>query len=153
MAEAAEGRFLGFLHSFLRFWHAMREPKRKTISRMLPRLDGRIRAPRRSFGGSSEGRLAFIFGEFRPGPSQTGIRMGPMGIHMDLYGSDRHPYGSVWSLLVPSWFPIGSLLVPYWFPIGSLLVPDLFPIASLLLPYWFPDLGAPDLGAKASKSK
>ncbi len=37
------------------------------ISRMLPRLDGRIRAPRRSFGGSSKGQLAFIIGEFRPG--------------------------------------------------------------------------------------
>ena len=53
-----------------------------------------------------------------------GIRMGPMGIHMDLYGSDRHPYGSVWSRMVP-YGPVWFRMVPYgsvWFrmvPYGS----------------------------------
>ena len=108
VGRAAEGRSLVFLHSFERFWAAVREPKRKRISRMLPRGDGRIRAPRRSFGGSSKGQLAFIFGKFRPGPRpgltipsvwvrrpSEWIRKSPTGIRKDPHGSDGHSQASV----------------------------------------------------------
>ena len=65
------------------------------ISRMLPRLDGRIRAPRRSFGGSSKGQLAFIFWGI---PARTRPDGHP-------YGSDGHPYASAWVRNRPSGAP------------------------------------------------
>ena len=61
MGEAAEGRFLGFLLSFLTFWAAVREPKRNNKSKMLARRDGRIRAPRGSYRSSSKGQLTLLF--------------------------------------------------------------------------------------------
>ncbi len=45
MGEAAEGDLFRFGERFFRFWYAVREPKRKTKSKMLARRDGCIRAP------------------------------------------------------------------------------------------------------------
>ncbi len=44
-----------------KIWAAVREPKRKQKAKMLARRDGRIRAPRGIYRGSSKGQLTLFF--------------------------------------------------------------------------------------------